>query len=124
MTGQQSDLEDQQNKRLSWRWLCSEKLLRALFDHVRNFLTASFLMLLGLFVHGKEQHYIQSFNFAGTSFILLAALLLLLNLADGIRQLNRLKYDKILIVLLTTVYLFLSFRLVLIAVDFRSALLN
>jgi hypothetical protein len=119
-----AELKNTAEKRITWAWLFSEETLKALFEHVRNFLTGSFLLLLGLFVHGKEAHYIDSVNFAGSIFIVLACLLLLLNLVDGVKKLNRLRHHNVFIVSLVIIYVSLSIRLVMIAIDFRSALLN
>lgn len=111
-------------KPITWAWLFSEETLKSLFEHVRNFLTCSFLLLLGFFVHKKEALYFDSLNFAGFFFVLLASLLLLLNLVDGVRKLNRLQYHNFFIAILVIIYVSLSIRLVMIAIDFRSALLG
>lgn len=120
----ENNIKHTTEKRITLSWLFSEETLKALFDHVRNFLTGSFLLLLGLFVHRKETLYIDSTNFAGFLVVLLAGFLLLLNLIDGIRKLNRLEHHTIFIVALVVAYVGLSVRLVMIAIDFRSALLN
>lgn len=112
------------NKKISMRLLLSEGTIKAIFDHIRNLLTCSFLLVLGLFTHKKEELQSDSLNYAGILFIVIAASLIILNLIDGIRKLKKLEHHYLLISLLVVLYVVVSFRLVVIAIDFRSSLVN
>lgn len=110
--------------RLTMNLIFSEVTAKAIFDHVRNLLTSSFLLVLGLFAHSKEELYAGSINFAGITFIILSCFLILLNLIDGIRRLKKLEHHYALITMLIVLYVAISFRVIVIAIDFRSSLVS
>lgn len=112
------------NQRINIDLLLKESTIKAIFEHVRNLLTSSFLLVLGLFAHEKEEMYAGAINFAGISFIALAFFLIMLNLTDGVRKLKRLEHHYLLISMLVILYVAVSFRVVVIAIDFRSTLIN
>lgn len=99
-------------------------LSKAVFDHVRNFLICSLLFAAGFYsLRHPPRFFLASWlgESAGWTIIVMAALLLLLTLADGIARISSLKHKKTLIILLILLYVFVSLRFVTMVVGFRSA---
>ena len=93
-------------------------LSKWVFDHVRNFLICSFILALGV-TEFKEQTSIF-LNYSGVVIIGLSGVLFSLNLYDGIRRIAKYKYHSIFIFGLILLYLFISIRVVELALNFRT----
>ena len=100
-------------------------LSKKIFDHVRNYLMCVFLLAVG--ISEFQKHTVLLFGFApiqyaGATLIGLSCVLIGLNLYDGVRQLSKLKYHYIFTICLVILYIFLSVRIVEMALNFRSAI--
>ena len=99
-------------------------LCKDVFDHVRNFLMCSLLFAAGFYSLRYPPRFVLASWFgesAGWTIIVMAALLMLLTLADGIARISSLKHKKTLIMLLILIYVFVSLRFVMMVVGFRGA---
>ncbi len=99
-------------------------LSKAVFDHVGNFLLCSLLFAAGFYsLRHPPRLALTSWlaEYAGWTIIVMAVLLMLLNLADGIARIASLKYKKTLIILLILLYVLISLRFLTMIVGFRSA---
>lgn len=99
-------------------------LSKAVFDHTRNFLMCSLLFATGFFsLKHPPRLALTSWlaEYAGWTIIVMAVLLMLLNLTDGITRIARLTHKKTLIILLILLYVLISFRFLTMVVGFRSA---
>jgi len=99
-------------------------LSKAVFDHVRNFLMCTLLFAAGFYsLRHPPRLALTSWlaEYAGWTIIVMAVLLMLLNLADGIARIAGLKHKKTLIILLILLYVLISFRFLTMVVGFRSA---
>ena len=76
--------------------------------------TAEFTQQTNLFLG------LVSSQYSGTGVIGLSIILICLNLYDGIRKISRTKYHLILTILLISIYIFLSIRVVEMTWDFRT----
>ena len=97
---------------------------KAVFDHVRNFLMCSLLFAAGFYSLRHPPRFVLASwlaEYAGWTIIVMAVLLMLLNLADGIARITSLKHKKTLIILLVLLYVFISLRFLTMVVGFRSA---
>jgi hypothetical protein len=96
---------------------------KQIFDHIRNFLIGAFILAIGTTEFRQPGH--QFFEtippgYAGLGVISFAAVLISLNLYDGIRRISNSKYHLSLTLGLVVLYLFLSVRVVEMAWDFRD----
>jgi len=99
-------------------------LAKAVFDHARNFLVCAFILAIGVqeMKPGTESLLgFLSHKYSGIGVVILAGSLFILNLLDGIRKISRLKHNTILIVGLIALYIFMSLRVVEMALTFRTA---
>jgi amino acid permease len=100
-----------------------EGITKDVFDNLRNFLMCALLfaagndalygdsrLLLGLFVS----------HVAGWGLICLAAILMLLNICDGLKKLSKLRYHVALQVLVCLFYIIFAERVVELVWNFRS----
>ncbi len=104
--------------------LLEEGLSKAVFDHVRNFLMCSLLFAAGFYSLKHPPCFVLASwleEYVGWTIIVMAVLLMLLNLTDGIARIARLTHKKTLIILLILIYLFISLRFVMMVFGFRSA---
>jgi len=102
----------------------STGLSKAVFDHARNFLVCAFILAIGLqeMRPGTESVLgFLSYKYSGVGVVILACCLIILNLLDGIRRISRFKHHASLIVGLIALYIFMSLRVVEMALTFRSA---
>ncbi|OUU21373.1 MAG: hypothetical protein CBB97_16375 [Candidatus Endolissoclinum sp. TMED37] len=98
-------------------------LSKAVFDHIRNYFICAFLLALGTSEfreHSTTFSGVAPSQYHGLVAIVLSVMLILLNLYDGIRKLSKVKYHLIFIVSLIGIYLFISFRVIEMAWEFRA----
>lgn len=96
---------------------------KQIFDHIRNFLIGAFILAIGTTEFRQQGNQFFEFippGYAGLGVISLAAVLISLNLYDGIRRISSSKYHISLTLGLVLLYLFLSVRVVEMAWDFRD----
>jgi hypothetical protein len=98
--------------------------LSTVFQHARNVLTCAAVVGAGVYaVHHMEQSRqmagMWSVNYAGYAVAMLGAVLLGLNLLDGLRRLARRKHHLMLRLFAILVYVALSLRLVQVVIYFR-----
>ena len=97
--------------------------IKQIFDHVRNYLIGAFILAIGTTELRQQGHQFFEFippGYAGLGVIIFAAVLILLNLYDGIRRISSSKYHISLTLGLVLLYLFLSVRVVEMTWDFRD----
>jgi len=97
-------------------------LSKTVFDHLRNFLIAAFLLAVG--TNELKEHTNLFFDlipsqFSGIGIIVIAVSLIALNLYDGIRRISKNEHHLIFTFLLILLYLFLAMRVVQMTWDFR-----
>jgi hypothetical protein len=99
-------------------------LAKAVFDHARNFLVCAFILAIGIQEMKPGTDAIMSFisyKYSGVGVVALAGCLIVLNLLDGIRRISRVKHHSLLIAGLIVLYIFVSLRVVEMALSFRVA---
>lgn len=100
--------------------LCSQ-----VFDNVKNLLVCALLFAAGTnTLGGKRELFlgVMASSVAGWGLIAVSALLMALNVSDGIHRLARLRYHLVLQLLLILVYVLVAARVVEIVWGFRSHL--
>ncbi len=95
---------------------------KVIFDHLRNFLMCAFLLSIG--TNEVKQHSsllfgLLSSEYTGYGVIALATVLILLNLYDGVRKISNTRYHVLMTIVLVSLYVFFSIRVVEIAWNFR-----
>jgi len=98
-------------------------LSKSVFDHIRNFLMCAFLLAIGtaeLKQHTSQFFGLISSQYSGVGVIGLSFILICFNLYDGIRKISGSKYHVILTILLISIYIFLSIRVIEMSWDFRT----
>jgi hypothetical protein len=98
-------------------------LTKKIFDHVRNYMICAFVLAIGTTELRQQGNQFFDFvppGYAGIGVISFAAILICLNLYDGLRKIWITKYHISLSVALVLLYLFLSVRVVEMAWDFRD----
>ncbi|AMS14395.1 MULTISPECIES: hypothetical protein [Pseudomonas] len=93
------------------------------FDNVKNLLVCALLFAAGTnALHSDHHLFLGLFgsSLTGWGLIGVSALLMLLNVSDGLRRLARLPYHRLLQVALFLVYLVLAVRVVEIVWNFRA----
>jgi hypothetical protein len=93
------------------------------FDNIKNLLVCALLFAAGTnALHGGHDLFMGLFasSLAGWGLILTSAVLMLLNVSDGLRRLSRLPYHSAFQIILCLVYLILAVRVVEIVWDFRA----
>jgi|SRR5471030_123048 len=93
------------------------------FDNIKNLLVCALLLAAGTnALHSSHHMFLGLFaaDVAGWSLIAVSALLMVLNVSDGLRRLSRLPYHTAFQVLLFLIYLVLAVRVVEIVWDFRA----
>lgn len=116
--------------RESWRALAHELFeedgLNTLFQHARNVLSSTVIVAAGLYaVHHVGSSLpagLWTVHWAGYVVAMLGAVLLLLNLWDGLRRLARRRHHLALRVATIVLYLALSVRLTQVIVHFRGGI--
>jgi hypothetical protein len=98
-------------------------LIKQVFDHIRNYLICAFILAIGTTeLRQQEREFFDLIpaTYAGWGVISLAAMLISLNLYDGIRRISKSKYHFVFTIALILLYLFLSVRVIEMAWDFRD----
>ena len=98
--------------------------LTAVFTHARNVLTGAAVLAAGFYaahhIAATQLPGMWTVHVAGYAIATFGAVLLGLNLFDGLRKLARRKHHKLLRLLVMLVYLGLSIRLTQVILYFRS----
>jgi len=113
----------------AWRRVMAEIFeqdgLTTLFLHARNVLTGAAVVAAGLYaahhLENKRLAGMWTVHMAGYGVALVGAMLLLLNLLDGLRRLSQRQLPVALRLFVTLLYVGLSLRLVQVIVYFRYA---
>lgn len=93
------------------------------FDNFKNLLVCALLFAAGTNALHSEQHVFMGLfgsSLTGWGLITVSALLMLLNVSDGLRRLAKLPYHRVLQVALFLLYLVLAVRVVEIVWNFRA----
>jgi hypothetical protein len=112
-----------------WRELATEMFdengLDTLFAHARNVLTGTLIVAAGMYaahpLGDAQLPGMWTVHVAGYAIAALGAVLLALNLADGLHRLARRKHPLLLRLVAIGVYVALSMRLAQVIVYFRAA---
>ncbi|MEB0045686.1 MULTISPECIES: hypothetical protein [unclassified Pseudomonas] len=92
------------------------------FDNIKNLLVCALLLAAGTnALHSDHLMFLGMLgsNLTGWGLIAVSALLMLLNVSDGVRRLSRLRYHTVFQIILFLIYLVLAVRVVEIVWDFR-----
>ncbi|MCK6188302.1 MULTISPECIES: hypothetical protein [unclassified Pseudomonas] len=103
--------------------LLENDLSTQIFDNVKNLLVCALLFAAGTnALLGQQVLFVGVFasGVAGWGLIVLSAVLMLLNVSDGIRRLAKLRYHLALQLLLILIYLVVAERVVEIVWGFRA----
>ncbi|MGE7956291.1 hypothetical protein ACQKQA_06770 [Pseudomonas sp. NPDC089530] len=98
-------------------------LIMRVFDNVKNLLVCALLFAAGTnALHGDHQLFmgLLGSSLTGWGLIAVSALLMLLNVCDGLHRLAKLRYHRVLQIGLFLVYLILAVRVVEIVWNFRA----
>ncbi|MGY4815058.1 hypothetical protein ACVNP3_03835 [Pseudomonas chlororaphis subsp. piscium] len=93
------------------------------FDNFKNLLVCALLFAAGTDALHSEHHVFMGLfgsSLTGWGLIAVSALLMLLNVSDGLRRLAKLPYHRVLQVALFLLYLILAVRVVEIVWSFRA----
>ncbi|AVO57123.1 hypothetical protein [Pseudomonas chlororaphis] len=93
------------------------------FDNFKNLLVCALLFAAGTNALHSEQYVFMGLfgsSLTGWGLITVSALLMLLNVSDGLRRLAKLPYHRVLQVALFLLYLVLAVRVVEIVWSFRA----
>ncbi|WP_353150119.1 hypothetical protein [Pollutimonas bauzanensis] len=97
--------------------------VKLIFDHLRNLLMCTLLLAAGRF---QLEHPVGVFvgstfqSLLGYGVVGIALILIVLNLFDGMHQLNKLRHPDILKLGLIVAYVIIATRIVLVTTSFRS----
>jgi len=112
--------------RVAWRQLLRDLFddegLDKIFSHVRNMLVGTLVVSAGVFAaesHEGSARNVFDASYVGYMVAGFGVLLVLLNLADGLRRLARRRHHIVLRVTLISIYLFVSIRLAQMLFAFR-----
>ncbi|MBB2497510.1 hypothetical protein [Aquipseudomonas ullengensis] len=103
--------------------LLDNDLCTKVFDNFKNLLVCALLFAAGTeALHGDHRLFMGLWvsNLTGWGLIIVSALLLLLNISDGLHRLAKLRYHRVLQVILCLLYLVLAVRVVEIVWSFRA----
>ncbi len=104
--------------------LLDADLSAKIFDNIKNLLVCALLFAAGSnALQGDHQIFMGLWGstLAGWGLIVLSAILLLLNISDGLNRLARLRHHAALQIFLFLLYLVLAVRVVEIVWSFRAA---
>jgi hypothetical protein len=103
--------------------LLDQDLNTRIFDNFKNLVLCALLFAAGTnALHIGHRYFLSltATNFAGWGLIAVSALLMMLNVSDGIRRLGKLRYHLFFQTLIVLVYLLISERVVEIVWNFRA----
>jgi choline-glycine betaine transporter len=95
---------------------------KQIFDHVKNYLICAMLLAIGTTELSDQDSMLfglVSNQFSGVGVIGIAVILITLNLYDGVKRLSRFRFHLILTLGLVSLYVFMSLRVVEMALNFR-----
>ncbi|MFV0453470.1 MAG: hypothetical protein ACK5NQ_00410 [Pseudomonas sp.] len=93
------------------------------FDNVKNLIACALLFAAGTSALHVEQPVLLGLwgtKVAGSGLLLISALLMFLNVSDGLHRVARLRYHLLLQLMLWAVYLIVAIRLVQLVWSFRA----
>lgn len=93
------------------------------FDNVKNLLVCALLFAAGTNVLSSQHEVFMGLvgaSFTGWVLIGVSALLMLLNISDGLHRLARVRHHRAVQTIFCVLYLILAFRMVEIVWDFRA----
>ena len=96
--------------------------VNSIFVHIRNLVYCGLVLAIGSYVQTNPAEWMLGtvfVEYSGLVFVLLGILLMLLNMADGLYRLSKLKHSVILTTLFVVLYLVTSIRFVFIIWEFR-----
>ncbi len=97
--------------------------VKAIFDHVRNFLYAALFLAAGSYSARHDEEALFGFIVSenlGMGVIAFGVFLMLLNLYGGIYRLSKYRHPVVLSVFLTVLYVLASIRIVEVIWNFRD----
>lgn len=103
--------------------LLDRDLSTQVFDNIKNLLVCALLFAAGTdALHGNHQILMGLFgsSLTGWGLIAVSAILMLINVSDGLHRLAKLRYHTALQILLFLLYLVLAIRVVEIVWSFRA----
>lgn len=103
--------------------LLDNDLNTRIFDNFKNLVLCGLLFAAGTSaLHSDHRPFLSLFatNLAGWGLIVVSALLMLLNISDGIRRLARLRYHLVLQILIVVIYVVIAERVVEMLWNFRA----
>ena len=106
-----------------YRALLESDLTTKIFDNVKNLLVCALLFAAGTnAVHGDHEVFLGLFvvQLTGWGLIAVSAVLLFLNISDGLHKLAKLRYHVAFQIALFVVYLIISIRVVEVVWSFRA----
>ncbi|MDB5995959.1 MAG: hypothetical protein JWP42_3095 [Pseudomonas sp.] len=106
-----------------YRALLDNDLNTKIFDNIKNLLVCAFLFAAGTnALHSSHQMFLSMFeeSVAGWGLIGLSAVLMLMNISDGLRRLARLRHHVIFQIILFLLYIVVAERIVEIVWSFRA----
>ena len=96
--------------------------VNSIFVHIRNLVYCGLVLTIGSYVKTNPAEWILGtvfVEYSGLVFVVLGILLMLLNMADGLYRLSKLKHPVILTTLFVVLYLVMSIRFVFFMWEFR-----
>lgn len=103
--------------------LLEKDLCAKVFDNVKNLLVCALLFAAGTSALHTEEPVLLgllSTRLTGAGLIVISALLMFLNISDGLHRVARMRYHKPLQILLWVFYLILAVRMVQLVWSFRA----
>jgi hypothetical protein len=102
--------------------LFNEGATEAIFKHASNLLVSTLILAAGLHATRSGKSIPSVINVGAVGYIVAAigGALLILNLADGLRKLSKLRQHVLLQLLLVLVYAFVSVRVAQLVLAFRT----
>lgn len=103
--------------------LLEQDLCAKVFDNVKNLLVCALLFAAGTSaLHSQKTIFVGLLGtqVAGAGLILISALLMFLNVTDGLRRVASMRYHKLLLLAVWAFYLIVAVRMVQLVWGFRA----
>lgn len=104
-------------------YLLEHDLSTQVFDNLKNLMVCALLFAAGTSTLGTRHELflgVLMYDAAGWGLIMMSAVLMILNVSDGIRRLSRLRYHTVIQALVCLVYLVIAVRVVEMVWAFRA----
>lgn len=104
-------------------YLLEHDLSTQVFDNLKNLMVCALLFAAGTSTLGTRHELflgVLMYDAAGWGLIVMSAVLMILNVSDGIRRLSRLRYHTVIQALVCLVYLVIAVRVVEMVWAFRA----